>query len=327
VWRKHRFLTLFFITALLVGIFFTMSGCLRQPQKAPPRPEATGPVAEARSGREPTLSLYDNKTGQKKQVKLEDYIAGVVAAEMEPTWPEEALAAQAILARTFTLQALESKGGTRSLHGTDVSTKVEEFQAYDESRINDSVRKAVKRTRGEVATYKGELIQAWFSAYAGPRTAMAKEGLAYREAEPPYIKSVKNPGERVAPPEDKAWTATFTRSEINAALAKMNLQPGQGNTVSVVKKGPTGRATTLNVFGTQVAGADFRVAIGSTRLKSILLDEIKVSGDEVTFRGRGFGHGVGMCQWGAYALAKDGKSPEDIVSYYFDGVKIDRLYR
>ncbi|MDI3538271.1 MAG: stage sporulation protein [Bacillota bacterium] len=325
--RNRRFLVLviFFLLA-------AASGCLRRPQQSPlpspeKKPQATGPVEVARSGREPTLSLYDNQTGQRLSIKLEDYVAGVVAAEMNPKWPVNALAAQAILARTFTLQELESKGGTRALHGTDVSTKVEEFQAYDPTRINDNVRRAVEMTRGEVATYGGKFIRAWFSAYAGPRTAVAKEGLAFKEPEPPYIQSVKSPGVRYAPPDDKNWTVTFTRSEIEAALAKMGLKPGGGNTVSIVERGPTGRAVTLNVYGTKVNGADFRVAIGNTRLKSILIDDITTSGDRVAFRGRGYGHGVGMCQWGAYAMAKEGKSPEDIIRYFFKGVRVERLYR
>ncbi|HHY92690.1 MAG TPA: SpoIID/LytB domain-containing protein [Firmicutes bacterium] len=327
MFRDRRFFVL-----LLLVVLLAVTGCLRRPQKAPlpppaKKPQATGPVAVARSGREPTLTLYDNKTGERRDIKMEEYVAGVVAAEMEPKWPVNALAAQTILARTFTLEALESKGGTRALHGTDVSTQVEEFQAYDPTRINDNVRRAVQMTRGQVATYNGKFIHAWFSAYAGPRTAMAKEGLAFREPEPPYIESVKSPGVRYAPPDDRNWTVTFTRPEITAALAKMNLRPGAGNTVTIARRGPTGRAVLLNVYGTQVPGADFRVAIGSTRLKSILIDDITTSGDRVTFRGRGFGHGVGMCQWGAYALAKEGKKPQDIVRYFFKNVRIDTLYR
>lgn len=315
--------------ALVLLLLAVATGCLQKPQKAP-RPQATpqqtGPVATARSGREPTLTLFDNKSGQKKEIKLEDYVAAVVAAEMDPSWPVEALAAQAILARTFTLEALETKGGTRSLHGTDVSTKVEEFQAYDPSRLNDNVRKAVQTTRGKVLTYKGDLIKAWFSAYAGTRTALAKEGLSFKEPEPAYIKSVSNPGAKSAPPEDKVWTATFSRSELEAALSKMGLQPGNGSTVSVAKRGPTGRAVQINVFGTNADGADLRVALGSTRLKSILIDNIRVKDDQVVFHGRGYGHGVGMCQWGAYTLAKEGKKPEEIVRHFVKGVKVEKLY-
>jgi stage II sporulation protein D len=320
--RRHLVLVLLLIVVITAG-------CFRSLRKAPEpqtTPQKSGPAAMARSGREPTLTLFDNKTGQKKEMKMEDYITGVVAAEMEPSWPVEALAAQAILARTFTLEALESKGGTRDLHGTDVSTKVEEFQAYDSSRINDNVKKAVQTTRGKVLTDKGKFVKAWFSAYAGPQTAMAKEGLNFQGAEPPYIKSVKSPGVKDAPPEDKAWSATFSRSELEAAVSELGLQPGNGSTVSVAKRGPSGRAVRINVFGTDCAGADLRVALGSTRLKSILIDDIKVQGDQVTFTGRGFGHGVGMCQWGAYTLAKEGKKPEDIVRYFFKGVKVEKLY-
>jgi len=315
---------------LVLLLLVVVTGCgLRTAQKAPrlqSDPKEPGPVAVARSGREPNLTLFDNESGQKKEIMLEDYITGVVAAEMDPAWPTEALAAQAILARTFTLETLASKGGTRSLHGTDVSTKVEEFQAYDPSRINDNVRKAVQSTKGKVLFYRGDLVKAWFSAYAGTKTALAKEGLNYKETEPPYIKSVSNPGVKNAPPEDKIWTATFSRQELEAALNKMGLQPGTGNTVSISKRGPTGRAIEIDVFGTKVSGADLRVALGSTRLKSILIDNIEVKDSTVTFTGRGYGHGVGMCQWGAYSLAKEGKKSDEIVAHFFEGVKIEKLY-
>lgn len=320
--------------ALIVGVGLLLvvlaTGCLQKAQKAP-APKTTSEtskvVSDARAGREPSLTLFDNKTGRKKQIKMEDYIAGVVAAEMEPSWPVEALAAQAILARTFTLEALESKGGTKSLHGTDVSTDVEEFQAYDPSRISDNVKKAVQATRGKVLTHEGKFVKGWFSAYAGPRTATAKEGLNFKEPEPTYIKSVSNPGAKNVPPKDKVWTATFSRSELEAAISKMGFPPGNGSTVTVTKRGPSGRAVKINVFGTDVPGADFRVALGSTCLKSILIDDIRVQGDQVTFQGRGFGHGVGMCQWGAYTMAKEGKKAEDIVHYFFKDVKVEKLYR
>jgi stage II sporulation protein D len=304
-----------------------VAGCFKRGGKAPGQQTGkTDPVAVARSGREPNLTLFDNESGQKKEIMLEDYVAGVVAAEMDPSWPAQALAAQAILARTFTLEALASKGGTQSLHGTDVSTKVEEFQAYDPTRINNNVRKAAASTRGKVVSYQGDLVKAWFCAYAGEETASAKEGLNFKESEPPYIKSVHNPGVKDAPWQDKAWTATFSRSELEAALKKMGLQPGSENTVSIANHGATGRAVKINVFGTTVPGADLRVALGGTRLKSILIDDIQVKDDEITFKGCGYGHGVGMCQWGAHSLAQQGKNPEEIIHHYFKGVKVEKLY-
>lgn len=325
---RNRILLGIFLLVLLAG------GCslLRTPEKAPPpkeeRPREEEPqnrvLQLAEAGKEPTLEVFIHETGETREMKFEEYLAGVVAAEMKTDWPLEALAAQAILARTFTLEAIKSKGGA-PMHGTDACSLVEHFQAYDDSAVNDRVREAVERSRGMVATYKGDYIKAWFSAYAGERTATAKEGLAFRE-EPPYIKSVKNPGTKHAPPEDKAWTAVFSKDQIRAALAELNQEPGPVNEVAIAERGPTGRAVTIRVDDVEVAGADFRIALGSTQLKSILIDEIAVAGDKVTFKGRGYGHGVGMCQWGAYTLAKEGRSPEEIVQYYFDDVEIEKLW-
>jgi stage II sporulation protein D len=322
---------------MLLGILLLVlvtGGCslLRGPEKAPPpreKPREEEPQSRvlqmAEAGEEPTLQVFIHETGETREMEFEEYLAGVVAAEMKTDWPVEALAAQAILARTFTLEAIKSKGGT-PMHGTDACTLVEHFQAYDDTAVNDRVREAVEMSRGMVATYKGDYIKAWFSAYAGEKTATAKEGLAFREEEPPYIKSVKNPGVEHAPAEDKEWTAVFSKDQIRAALAEMNQEAGPVDEVAIAEKGPTGRAVTIRIDDTEVAGADFRIALGSTELKSILLDEITVAGNDVTFKGRGYGHGVGMCQWGAYALAKEGRSPEEIVQYYFEDVEIERLW-
>ena len=135
--RKKIAAVMIVLTSILV------SSCAGGPQRSPQG-----------NGTEPTISLFDNKTGKKQNIKLEDYLAGVVAAEMEPGWPVNALAAQAIIARTFTMENIKA-GRIKKLHGTDASTSVEEFQAYDPSRINDNVRKAVKMTRGEVVLRKG----------------------------------------------------------------------------------------------------------------------------------------------------------------------------
>ncbi|WP_143299327.1 SpoIID/LytB domain-containing protein, partial [Carboxydothermus pertinax] len=153
---------------ILTLIFaFLIAGCTLARKPIPP-------MKKYRT--EPTVTVFFNDTGQKKRMKLEEYIVGVVAAEMEPDWPVNALAAQAILARTFALENIES-GRVKKLHGTDVSTNIEESQAYDEKRITDKVRKAVQMTRGEVVLYQGKFIKAWFNACDGGISASAKEGL------------------------------------------------------------------------------------------------------------------------------------------------------
>ena len=162
MFRRH--LIHFIMIAILA--LAAASGCAKKPVPKPAPPGAS-------AGDEPTISLFINKTGEKKNIKLEEYLQGVVAAEMDTNWPVNALAAQAILARTFTMENIES-GRVKKLHGTEASTSVEEFQAYDPTRINDNVRQAVERTRGEVITQDGKLIHSWFSACDGGVSATAR---------------------------------------------------------------------------------------------------------------------------------------------------------
>ncbi|MGQ9557887.1 MAG: SpoIID/LytB domain-containing protein [Desulfurispora sp.] len=291
------------------------------------RPGAQKKPAPTRYDREPEISLFVNDTGQKKKIKLEDYVAGVVAAEMEPTWPVNALAAQAILARTFTMENIQA-GRVKKLHGTDASTSVEEFQAYDPSRINDNVRKAVQMTRGEVITYNGQYIKAWFSACDGGISSSAKEGLAYTKTPTPYVKAnVRDNCLSITTAENKQWTARVPLARVRAAVQKITgKDPGNISQAAIARKGPSGRAETIRLGSVTVGGPALRLALGSEVMRSTLLENIAVQGDQLVMTGRGFGHGVGMCQWGAHLMARQGQSPEEIVKFYYQNVRIDKLY-
>ncbi len=310
------------VLAVALAGALAVGGCglFKGPQQKP------APQKQAPQGAEPQITVYMHETGEKKTMKMEEYIAGVVAGEMKPDWPVTALAAQAIVARTFTLEEIETKGGVPE-RGTQASTDIKEFQAYNAKEVNDNIRKAVEMTRGMVATYQGKPIRTWFHASAGGVTATAKEGLNFREAEPPYIQSVQSPDD-LAPADVKNWTASFSKAEVIAALSKMGQRVTKVDSVEIGQKGPSGRATGL-VFNktVQVSAPDFRVAIGSTELKSMLLDSVAVEGDKVTFAGKGYGHGVGMSQWGANKMAAEGKKPEDIVNHYFKGVTVEKRWQ
>jgi len=312
---KKRFLTVIAVlfTALLI------SSCARGPLKSPGMNKYKS---------EPTISLFDNKTTEKKNIKLEEYLAGVVAAEMEPAWPINALAAQAIIARTFTMENIES-GRVRKIHGTDASTSVEEFQAYDPSRINDNVRKAVEMTRGEVALHNGKFIKGWFSACDGGVSSSAKEGLAYTKTPTPYVKEgVQDNCLSITKDENKSWKTEIPLVKVRAAVQKFSgTDPGTISTAKITKKGPSGRAEKIKLGNAEVGGPALRLALGSEQVRSMLIDNISVQGGNLVLAGKGFGHGVGMCQWGANLLAKNGKSPEDIVKYYFRDIEITKLWK
>ncbi len=304
----------FFLSVLVLCLCLLVSGtgCGEQEQR---------PGREMKE--EPTISLYIAETGEKKEIKMEEYIKGVVAAEMTPTWPIDALAAQAILARTFTLEKIETDGGVPA-RGTDASTNVEEFQAYDPSRINDRVIKAVEKTRGEVVKYQDKYIKAWFFADGGGITAAsAEEGLAYKKEPTPYIQSVEDPGFAITEEENKNWRVAIPLATVRESVRKTaGNDPGPITSAQIVKKGLSGRVMTFKINDVEVSGPALRLALGSEKMRSTLLTGFAISGNNLVIKGKGYGHGVGMSQWGARALAEQGKSPEEIISYFFKQVQI-----
>jgi stage II sporulation protein D len=111
------------------------------------------------------------------------------------------------------------------------------------------------------------------------------------------------------------------------ALNKIGKKVDNITQFAIQERGQSQRTTIFLVNGTeQVPAPDFRVALDSTKLKSTLLDKVEMSGDQISFTGKGYGHGVGMSQWGANKMATEGKKPEDIVNYYFKGITIEKRW-
>ncbi|RQD78548.1 MAG: SpoIID/LytB domain-containing protein [Candidatus Syntrophonatronum acetioxidans] len=275
---------------------------------------------------EPVLRVYISEEDRVEDMAFEEYIKGVVAGEMKPDWPEEALAAQAIIARSFTLQKIKEKGGVPEKNA-HASTDIEEFQAYDADSITRQVKEAVDKTRGQVAVHQGNFIRGWFHAYAGPRTAQADEGLAFEGPNPPYIHVVKSPGSQMVPPEEGIWEESFNLEEVRHAVKEQRgNDPGPVEQFEIAQKGPSGRVTLFKVNDVQVSAPDLRIALGSTRMRSTYIEEMNMEGEKVIFEGKGFGHGVGMCQWGARAQAEEGLSAEEIVKYFYRDVEVVKLW-
>lgn len=265
---------------------------------------------------EPTISVYFHETGEIKSMPLETYLVGVVAAEMDPNWPLAALEAQAIVARTFTLKKLQE--GPLEGRNAQASTNPKEFQAYEATRVNDRVKQAVSNTRGKIITYQGEPIRAWFHSSSGGKTASAAEGLNFTKESTPYIQPVTD----VQQEPSHQWSAKFSAEEVIEAARAVGVELGELTSISIGRRGASGRAETLSINGKEVPAPQFRLAIGDQKMRSTLIDALHLEGNTVYMNGRGFGHGVGMSQWGAWLLAQRGKSAQDIVTYYFKGVQI-----
>ena len=320
--RKRCFLLALLLMAAL------LTGCMRADGGAPGDAQGEKPQLpeDLRTDADgvPILKVYDVENETVSQMDIETYVMGVLAGEMKNDWPEEALKAQAILARTFVLKFIETKDS--KYEGADISTDVSEAQAYSEADINDRVRAAVEETRGQVMSYEGELPQAWFHAHAGGRTELPSVSLEYREADPPYLAATDSPDSEKAPEDVQHWTASFDAEAFQKACADAGLATGLPETVEIGETGASGRAKTLLVNGSPVSAPSLRLQLGANAMKSTLLDSVTVEDGEVTMKGRGFGHGVGMSQWGAYGMAEEGATAEEIVRHYFQNIDIVRLW-
>lgn len=269
---------------------------------------------------EPMLRVYLHEEDIVRQMPMEMYLEGVVAGEMKNTFPLEALKAQAIVARTYTLAKMAE--GKKLRDGADASTDIREFQAYRAEAVNDAVKQAVQMTRGQVIEYDGEAIMAWFHASAGGKTATAEEGLGYMQKETPYIVPVASE-DGDAPDDIKEWEVVFTQEEMTEALAEMGQTIESIESIRIADSGPSGRAMHFIINDTiQVDAPSLRMALGSKKLPSLLLTDVMQNERAVKFVGSGYGHGVGMSQWGAHHMANAGASAEEIIAHYYAGTTI-----
>ena len=325
-------LTLLLILFTLLFSPAYLTGC-QQAAKKPSVPQPSTPQQQqvplapevAKIKTEPTISLYRSATGQKEQLKLEDYIKGVIAAEIGPNFPMEALKAQAIVARTMTLALINYEHGTQGKHGTDASDDHTEFQAYDNKKINDNIAKAVDETRGQILTYNGKFVYAEFHSASPAMTASIEEGFPkLKDKASAYIVPVATNGLKNAPEKYHNWTVKIPKADVKRI---MGAKAGSLDDIKVGQKGPSGRALTITAGSASMPGVDFREKVGFDRLFSTYFTSIAVEGNNVVFKGQGWGHGCGMEQWGAFTMAQEGKVAKDIVMHYYPGTMFTQLYK
>lgn len=330
---------------LACGLLISLQSCASTAEGTEPVPKPTGVQMKAEvawpedklernEDGVPQLQVYVVEDEKVETVDVETYVEGVLAGEMKNDWPMEALKAQAILARTFVLKFVEEKES--KYPDADISTDIEEAQAYDREAVNDSIREAVAATRGQVLSAEGELPYAWFHAHSGGMTERAVTGLGWDEAEPAYTTvvqgnepaSAESEADQQALKEAQTWEASFSVEAFQDACAKLGIDVKiTGDTrLSVAERGEGGRAKSISVDGQQVDASELRIALGSTEMRSTLLTSLKVQDGQVVMAGKGYGHGVGMSQWGAYGMAQEGQSAEEIVSHYFTNVAVEKLW-
>lgn len=296
-----------------------LTGCTPAPK------EFASEVLPDPSAAPPVLRVWLHEQEAIADMDIETYVAGVVAGEMPNTWPEAALQAQAILARTFVLKFITEKESRYP--GADISTDIAEAQAYDAAAVNERILRAVSATCGEILlTADGTLPYTWFHAHSGGMTELACAALDWQGDEPSHTRVMAGEDSADAPDAVREWEAEFPVVDFLAACRAAGAQADSASAVTVAQKGESGRAVTLSVDGTTVNAARLRISLGSTKMRSTLLTSIRAEDGVIRMTGRGYGHGVGMPQWGAYALAQQGKSGEEIALHYYKGLHLVRAW-
>lgn len=254
-------------------------------------------------------------------VPLEDYLYGVVPAEMPSHWPLESLKAQAVAARTYAV-ANRGQFGSR---GYDLKPTVAS-QVYKGAAAETVLSNAaVNATRGQVVTYNGKVIRAYFHASAGGYTESAD---AVWGESLPYLRPVPDFDQR-AP--RYTWQRSFSAEEIQSAMAKIGQDVGEVVRIEPLERAYSGRVTKVRVTGSrgirELAGEQFRHAIGlfSTLWNVLGVPSAAPTPTSFAFAGRGHGHGLGMSQWGAKGLAEMGYPYAQILLHYYPSAQLSML--
>jgi len=281
------------------------------------------------------INLLRKNKNRIERISLEEYVIGVVAAEMPAEFNLEALKAQAVASRTYAARKIVGK----ALHKGYEEKKVylcDDFshcQAYidrDEmkrrwgknfERYYKKIRMAVEETKGQVLVYEGQIIDSLFHAASGGKTEDAKE--VFGEAIP-YLKSVVSRGEESCPKFSGEFYFTYDEfvKRLKSYFPGLRIDSSNiSSQIKVVERTKAGRVKSVKVGNTVLSGNQFRSIFG------LYSTEFWIYPDKrgVRIHTRGYGHGLGMSQWGANYLARQGKNYKQILLYYYQNVKICRL--
>ena len=257
-------------------------------------------------------------------VDLEQYLASVLGKEMYPSWPQEALKSQAVAARSYALYKRQRQ--TNRVYDVDSTTTYQVYDGIDGESL--STQAAVAATSGQVLTYQGKIIEAVFHSASGGHTENSENvwiGVV------PYLRGVPDFDQGTPAYQ---WAFTLTATQLRERL------PGVGNIISMmpVTRTPQGRVVTMKIVGDggsrMLKGDQLRNALGLkstlftvTPQMGLVASTTKASPIPVAFEitGRGFGHGLGLSQWGAYNMAMQGQSYQQILQHYYQGTTLSKV--
>lgn len=281
------------------------------------------------------IKVFITKENIIKEINLEEYIAGVVAAEMPAEFGLEALKAQAVAARTYALAHVNELGGVLcknsnganlcdTVHCQAYMTKEERIKLWPKSSAEkywDKIELAVKGTLGQVLTYNGSLVmEPYYFATSSGKTENSEEVFSNSI---PYLRSVESLGEERAPKfksskvfKYKELSEIINKNYKNAKVTSANIK----NQITILERTEAGSIKNIKVGSITMTGSKFRTMLGLNSSNF----EIKFNSNNVEIDCNGYGHGVGMSQWGADAMSKDGKNYIEILNHYYQGTVVSK---
>ena len=250
------------------------------------------------------------------EVDLEEYLLGVVAAEIPADWEMEALKAQAVASRTYAVYQMQN-AGRRTYH---ILATVDSQMYLGKRGERPRATQAVQATRGMIITYRGEVVPAFYHASCGGHT---EDALVLWGIDEPYLKGVDCDCQNIS--TYGSWEKRVTMAGIIRALGREGYRLGEVNSVEIGTLTAAGRVKNVlfrHAGGTTLVPAEtLRATLGYSSLPSIFF-EPEIIGREVVLSGRGLGHGVGLCQWGAKEMARNGANYKEILSHYYPGTAV-----
>lgn len=274
--------------------------------------ENTGLKQEKTQENKTYVTVY-RKKGTVEKIELEEYLVGVVAAEMPASFNSEALKTQAVLARTYALKKI-SKGekltDTVSTQAYIDKGQMQNKWGNEYSKYYNKILSAVNSTKGQVVKYKGNYIEALYHATSNGKTESAKEVWGQ---DIPYLKSV-----------DSSWdkkTSAYLKienKEFNVLMKILGIDIDKSTNIEILSKDESGRVSKIKVKDKIYTGVEFRTLLN---LRSTDFD-ITITENGLEVITRGYGHGVGMSQYGANEMAKLGYNYKDIINHYYQNIKI-----
>lgn len=282
------------------------------------------------------IHVYLHEKDTVETMSLEEYVKGVLGAEMPAEFEEAALEAQAVAARTYAVKNMRKfgGGGVSDHPDADVSTDYTKNQAWlSQSALKErwgrkyeaywkKISKAVEATQGQILVYEDKPIHALFHSTSAGRTASAKEVWGY---DYPYLQSVECKWDEKSPRYSD--TKSIALSEIETILGAdagvvAAVQSGDQSITKVLSLTESGRVKEIRIGSKTFKGQEVRNLLG---LRSENFT-VALQGDKLVFKTLGYGHGVGLCQYGANGMAKLGKSYKDILLHFYTGVSFKNIY-